>query len=71
MLSTTDSRLEARARRAAKKVGLVARKSRWRANSLDNHGGFMLVEPRRNYLVAGEHFDLTAEAVIDWCREAE
>ena len=70
MLALTEAHLEARARRAAKRVGLLARKSRQR-RSLDNHGGFMLVEPRRNYLVAGEHFDLTAEDVIDWCREAE
>jgi hypothetical protein len=33
------------ARRAANRVGLVARKSRWRRDSIDNYGGFMLVDP--------------------------
>jgi hypothetical protein len=36
--------LENRARRAAKRVGLIARKSRWRAGTIDNHGGFTLIE---------------------------
>ncbi len=61
--------LEARARRAAKKVGLLARKSRWRVGTVDNLGGFMLLNPYTNAIVGGSHFDLSAEVVIDFCRE--
>jgi hypothetical protein len=51
--------------RAAQRAGLVARKSRWRAGTIDNHGGFRLIEPRDNVCIAGERFDLTAEDVIE------
>ncbi len=61
--------LDARARRAAKKVGLLARKSRWRVGTVDNRGGFMLLDPYTNAIVGGSRFDLSAEVVIDFCRE--
>ena len=55
--------LESRARRAAKAAGLQARKSRL-GSPIDNAGGFQLIDPDQNYIVAGEKFDLTAEEVI-------
>ena len=58
---------EARARRAAKHVGLLAVKSRF-ALSIDNRGGFRLLDPYNNRIVAGEKFDLTAEEVIEYCK---
>jgi hypothetical protein len=58
-----------RARRVAKRVGLVARRSRWRAQTRDNQGGFMIVDPFNNLIVAGERFDLTAAEVIAFCNE--
>jgi hypothetical protein len=63
--------LEARARRAAKRVGLVATKSRWRKDSLDNFGDFQLRDPNRNAVVGGSRYDLTAQQVIDWCTDPE
>jgi len=37
---------------AAKRAGLKARKSRWRRNSsIDNYGGFQIVDPYRNWVV--------------------
>jgi hypothetical protein len=66
-----EQALDARARRAAQRVGLIARKSRWRAGSIDNLGGFMLIEPDGNYPVDGFRYDLTAEYVIDYCAEGE
>ena len=57
---------DSRARRAAKRVGLTARKSR-RQQSLDNFGGYMLVDPERNFVVAGSSFELTAQEVVDCC----
>ena len=63
-----DTAAESRARRAAKRIGLVARKSRWRADSADNFGGFMLIDPYRNIIMDGEKFDLSAQDVIEYCQ---
>ena len=59
---------ERKARRAAKLVGLVAKKSRSRIMSSDNHGRFMLFDPLTNRVVAGERFDLDPEDVIAFCK---
>ncbi len=61
--------LEARARRAARAVGLIARKSRQRAHvpNLDNFGEFMLVDAERNFVVAGGRYEMSAEDVLDYC----
>jgi hypothetical protein len=61
--------LESRARRAAERVGLAVRKSRWRRHpgSIDNYGGFQLIDPYFNAIVAGEKFNLTAEDIIEMC----
>jgi hypothetical protein len=55
------------ARRAARKAGLDAKKSRNPRISGDNYGGFMLVDERNN-VVGGERFTLSAAQVVDWCR---
>ena len=70
MVSTNTAALEARARRAAKRVGLIALKSRRRRGTIDNLGGFQLIEPRSNKIVAGERLDLTVEDVVGLCRES-
>ena len=62
---------EDQARRAAKRVGLRARKSRWRAGSIDNFGEFMIIDPERNWVVAGARFDFTAEDVVEFCTRYE
>jgi hypothetical protein len=64
----SEAALEQRARRAARRVGLLARKSRWRLGSVDNFGEFMLLDPQTNFVVEGARFDLSAEEVIDYCR---
>lgn len=54
---------DAHLRRLAARHGLILRKSRWRHGSIDNLGGYMLVDPETNGAVAGVCFDLTgAEA---------
>ena len=58
-------RLEARARRAAKRVGLVAMKTRRRAGTLYNQGGFALFDPQFNFITFGEKFNLSPEDVIE------
>jgi hypothetical protein len=69
MMQTESLYSESQARRAAKRVGLMARKSRWRANSIDNRGGFQIIDPVRNWIVAGEKFNCTADDVIGFCVE--
>jgi hypothetical protein len=59
------------ARRAARRAGFIARKSRWRKYSIDNHGDFMIVDPETNGAVAGSRYDLTADEVVEWCRASE
>jgi hypothetical protein len=58
---------ESRARRAAHRCGLLACKSRWRRGTIDNFGGFQIIDPWRNTIVAGERFDLDAEDVVTFC----
>jgi hypothetical protein len=67
-LRESDPSIEARARRAARRIGLVARKSRWRKNSIDNFSDFMLIEPTSNAVMAGSRFELTANEVIEYCK---
>ncbi|MGO8918490.1 MAG: hypothetical protein ACLQJR_21530 [Stellaceae bacterium] len=62
--------LDSRARRLARNVGLVAHKSRLRRDSVDNHGGYMLVELNGNTVVAGARYDLSVEQVIKYCTDA-
>ncbi len=68
LLSESNNALEQRARRLAQRVSLAARKSRGML-SLDNRGGFMLIDPEQNWIVAGEKFDLSPEGVISYCEE--
>jgi hypothetical protein len=56
------------ARKAAANAGLVAKRSRRFRNTADNRGGFMVLNPERNAIVAGARFDLTAQQVVDLCR---
>lgn len=45
-------------RRRAAKLGYRFTKSNWRKDSIDNHGGYMLIEIDRNICVAGDRYDL-------------
>jgi hypothetical protein len=62
-----DTALESRARREAKRVDLVATKSRCRKHTTDNHGGFQLVDPCRDAVVVGSKYNLSANEVIEFC----
>jgi hypothetical protein len=63
----TTSAIEQRARRRARRVGLRAKKSRRRL-SVDNHGGFRLIDPATDVIEVGEKFDMSAEQVIEYCK---
>jgi hypothetical protein len=69
--SESSGARESRARRAAARIGLKAEKSRWRRDSIDNRGGFMLVDPYRNHVVMSVRFDMSAVEVIKYCAERE
>jgi hypothetical protein len=58
---------EGQARRAAKKVGLIAKKSTWRKDSPDNMGEFQIIDPTQNLVVDGSRYDCTADDVVAFC----
>jgi len=57
---------DARLRRMARRHGYTVRKSRWRLDSPDNFGGYMIVDPASNLVAAGGRFDLTGSDVAAW-----
>jgi hypothetical protein len=65
----TESAMDSRARRAAKKAELVAEKSAWRKDSIDNRNGFRIVDPYYNRVIAGVRYDMSAQEVINFCAE--
>jgi hypothetical protein len=67
----SDNALDRRARRAARRCGLLARRSRWRRGTFDNLGGFQVIDPNHNWIIAGEKFGMTAADVIAYCSEWE
>jgi len=60
---------EQRARRKLSKDGLILRKSRVRNWHGDDFGGYMIIEARYNYIVAGEKFNLDLEDVERYADE--
>ena len=62
---------EDQARRAAKRVGLKARKSRRRVGTIDNFGDFQIIDPKHNWVVAGARYDCTADDVVELCSRHE
>lgn len=65
---STDKAKDCRARRAAQKAGLIARKTRWRKDSCENEGHFMLVDASTNLPVAGFRYDMSAAEVMLYCK---
>jgi hypothetical protein len=58
--------IEQKARRAARRSGFIATKSRQRTYHSNNRGGFQLVEPYRNEVVMGVNYEMTPEQVIEY-----
>ena len=69
MPTDKEKLLDGKTRRAAARIGLKARKSRWCRDSIDNFGGFMLIDPYLNCVIAGSRFELSAEDVIEYCSD--
>jgi len=59
---------ENRIRRALAKRGYLLKKSR-AAESIDNLGGYMIVDANQNAVVAGERFNLSLDDVEQFSRE--
>ena len=60
---------EARLRRLVRKEGYALSRSRWRFDSIDNFGGFRIVDQFTNCVVAGSRWDLTPAQVEEWLAE--
>jgi hypothetical protein len=58
-------------RHRAAKLGYRIISSRTRRDTIDNFGGYMIVETLRNICVAGDRYDLAIEAVADWLDQEE
>ncbi|WP_341313883.1 hypothetical protein WN982_00300 [Paraburkholderia sp. IMGN_8] len=69
MSTMQEKALEAQARRAAKAVGLLALKSRCRLHHWNDVGGFQLVDPYCNTVIEGLRYELSPEAVIEFCQD--
>lgn len=64
--------VERRARRAAKRVGFAARKSRRYLGTTCNQGGFALISLKNpSFCKAGHRYDLSADQVIEACNWIE
>jgi hypothetical protein len=63
----TETPLELRARRLARRLGLRAHRSQEWIGTPANQGQFQLRDPRGNRIVAGRSFELTGEDVIAFC----
>ncbi len=66
MGGTTESfTAESTVRSRAKRLGWAVRKSRQRLG-LDNQGGYCLVDPYNNRIIAGEKYDWMLEDINDF-----
>lgn len=61
---------ENRLRRRLAHEGYALRKSRDRSPHVDNLGGYMIVDAGRNFIVAGQRYDLDLDDVEEWLVEA-
>lgn len=67
----TDKARENRLRRWAARLGVYVRKSRARTWHFDDRGGYRIVDPFTNTVLAGEKFDLTMDDVEEFLQEYE
>ena len=63
-------RPEAEARRAARRIGLLAVQSNERSGTEHNHGHFRLIDARDGAVIAGAAFDLLPADVVRLCEAA-
>lgn len=69
---TSDERNRAtRLRRKLNKLGYTMRKTNWRRDSIDNFGGYAIIDTEYNVIVRGSRFDLDLDDVEDFISEEE
>ncbi len=69
-METDDKARENYCRRWAKRLGLQIRKSRAR-ESIDNYGGYMVIEIYKNIIMWGERFELDLDEVEKFLEDYE
>ena len=62
-------RSEDRVRRIARRQGYALHKDKAGVWSFSHQGGWQIVDAERNWLVAGERFDLSLDDVEQWLSE--
>ena len=65
MTDVLEQRREARLRRLARSGGYRLHKSR-RGYSIDNQGGYMIIDNYTNIIVQGSRFNLSLDDVEEW-----
>ena len=69
---TNDERNRAaRLRRKLNKLGYTMRKTNWRRDSIDNFGGYAIIDTEYNAVVRGSRFDLDLDDVEEFISEEE
>jgi hypothetical protein len=67
-LNRTGKALEHRIRYALRKDSRIFRKS-GKQLSIDNQGGYMIINAEHNYTEAGERFDMTIDDLKGWGKD--
>ena len=70
MLATNEKAVESRLRRRAIRQGYCLMRSRWRLGSIDNLGGYSIIDANHNFVVAGSRFDLSLDDVEAWLSDS-
>ena len=70
-MKTEEKVRENRYRRWAKRLGLFLKKSKGKLWSINNQGGYMIIDIESNIILCGEKFDLSLDNVGDWLEEYE
>lgn len=65
-METDERARESRLRSLARRQGYALRKDRARSSNIDHHGGWMIVDVDRNWIVAGPRWDLDLDEAEAW-----
>ncbi len=67
-MGNTDKTRENKLRLKLHRLGCFLKKDRARSRSVDHHGGYMIVDTKGNFIVAGERYNLTLGDVENWAK---
>jgi hypothetical protein len=62
----SDAAREARARRALARDGYTLRKDRAKSLTLDHQGGYMVIDPFKNFIIGGSRYNWDLDDVETW-----